>query len=135
MLFEDSDLDRLVKQGGALKVAADGSLQMHNSAQGQIVMPGAFNPVHEGHWKLAQAAQDVLGREAAFELSLTNVDKADLPPDEVRRRILQFCTRATIWITRAPDIRAKGPAIPSILICCRGRHRGSHSPGPLLSTG
>jgi Cytidylyltransferase-like len=103
----------LLLSGGALEVAADGSERLHAIApSAQVLLPGAFNPVHEGHWTLAATAQSLLGRPLAFELSLVNVDKPDLPWAEVRRRIEQFHSRGTLWITRAPTFVNKGELFP-----------------------
>ena len=130
----DADLEELLAHRGAVQVTADGSSRVRTTAAGQIVMPGAFNPVHDGHWKLAQAAEMLLGRKVAFELSLTNVDKPDLPWDEAQRRIDQFRSRATLWITRS-HIRAQGGGFSAQYLLGRGRYRLAHSSGSLLCTG
>src|SRR5262245_27369270 len=44
------------------------------------LLPGSFNPIHDGHWKLAEVAGRRLGTAVAFELSVTNVDKPPLAP-------------------------------------------------------
>src|SRR5439155_608377 len=77
------------------------------AAAPRVLMPGAFNPVHEGHWRLAAAAAEIAGQPVAFELSVTNVDKPLLPAEEVRRRLRQFTWRAPVWLTRAPTFAEK----------------------------
>ena len=42
------------------------------------VMPGAFNPPHDGHHLMRSFAEKELGHDVAFELSIENVDKPDL---------------------------------------------------------
>src|SRR5207245_3832357 len=76
------------------------------------LLPGSFNPVHEGHWKLADIAARRLGTAVAFELSVTNVDKPPLADDEVYRRIGQFTWRAPVWLTRAPTFAEKAALFP-----------------------
>ena len=54
------------------------------------ILPGAFNPLHIGHVKLAQVASALLGAEVVFEISVRNVDKQPLHEAEIRRRLAQF---------------------------------------------
>jgi nicotinic acid mononucleotide adenylyltransferase/nicotinamide mononucleotide (NMN) deamidase PncC len=77
-----------------------------------LLLPGAFNPIHAGHWGLADAAAKLTGSSAAFELSVTNVDKPPLGPGEVRRRLAQFAWRAPIWLVRAPTFVEKARLLP-----------------------
>ncbi len=76
------------------------------------LLPGAFNPVHQGHWQLAAAASRLLGRAVAFELSVTNVDKPELTLREARRRLAQFTWRGSVWLTRAPTFVQKSLLFP-----------------------
>lgn len=74
---------------------------------GLALLPGAFHPVHAGHWRLADAAAERLGRPVAFEVSVANVDKPTLAADEVERRLQQFAGRAEVWLTHAPRFLEK----------------------------
>ena len=76
------------------------------------LLPGSFNPVHAGHWGLAAYASRLLGKEVAFELSLHNVDKAELVGEEVRRRVLPFAGKADIWLTQAATFVQKARLFP-----------------------
>lgn len=80
-----------------------------------LLVPGAFNPIHQGHWQLAEVAARRTGRVPAFELSVTNVDKPPLADAEVRRRIAQFTWRAPLWLTRAPTFVEKSLLFPSVV--------------------
>ncbi len=71
------------------------------------LLPGSFNPLHAGHRELAAAARRLLGQPVAFELSITNVDKASLGAEEVRRRLAQFAGAGDVWLTRAPTFVEK----------------------------
>ena len=67
-------------------------------------MPGSFNPLHEGHLKLMEAAHkhfpDLI---CTYELSLHNADKGDLSSDSVFRRIEQFDKlQLNLAITNSP---------------------------------
>lgn len=76
------------------------------------LLPGAFNPVHEGHWLLAETASRLLGLPVVFELCVTNVDKPPLPAPEIRRRLRQFTWRMPVWVSRAPLFRDKASLFP-----------------------
>jgi hypothetical protein len=79
------------------------------------IMSGAFNPLHEGHCRLAEVASRLLGESVAFELSVNNVDKPPLAVEEVRRRLQQFTWRAPLWVTRAPTFARKAILFPRVV--------------------
>mmetsp|Transcript_48009 Transcript_48009/g.89473 ORF Transcript_48009/g.89473 Transcript_48009/m.89473 type:complete len:318 (-) Transcript_48009:390-1343(-) len=84
---------------------------IRGTTRAHIVLPGSFNPVHDGHRELLRAAQKLRpSRTAAYELSVTNADKGCLPKDQVVARIKQFlepgspaviCTDAPLYIAKA----------------------------------
>jgi hypothetical protein len=76
------------------------------------ILPGSFNPLHEGHLLLASVARQILGVPVAFELSLVNVDKPELEPDEVLRRLEAFRGVASVWLTRAATFERKATLFP-----------------------
>ncbi|SRR6266851_2676886 len=77
-----------------------------------LLLPGSFNPLHEGHCTLATVAARLLAAPAAFELTVVNADKPPLVQEEVRRRLTQFVGRAPIWLTRAPTFPEKARLFP-----------------------
>jgi len=104
-----------LEKTGFLFVAQDGQLRpdiIWNREQPVVLVPGAFNPLHSGHRKLAALAPVLEGKPAAYELSITNVDKPELRPDEVRRRLAQFVGHAPVWLTRAPCFTDKARLFP-----------------------
>jgi hypothetical protein len=81
----------------------------------RVVLPGSFNPLHHGHVALADVACKRFAAPLAFELSIANVDKADLSRDEVLRRLEQFRGRWPVFITRAARIEEKAAVFPGCI--------------------
>jgi hypothetical protein len=101
----------LVGHHQAVCVEADGRVRPLATPPA-VLLPGAFNPLHEGHLGMAEAAAKLLGRAAAFELTTVNADKPPLSDEEVRRRVAQFDRRAPLWLTRAPTFAEKARLFP-----------------------
>lgn len=100
-------IDELV--AGAVErvtVWPDGTLA-RSTPPPRSVLPGSFNPLHDGHLLLACVAQEFTGAPVAFEISVTNVDKPPLAAAEVRARVAQFAGRARVELTRAPTFVEK----------------------------
>jgi nicotinamide mononucleotide (NMN) deamidase PncC len=76
------------------------------------IFPGAFNPLHAGHRRIAQLGEQLLGLPVAYELSLANVDKPPLDFVEVSRRVAQFAAEETLWLTRAATFLEKAALFP-----------------------
>jgi nicotinamide mononucleotide (NMN) deamidase PncC len=55
-------------------------------AERGLLLPGAFNPVHQGHCNLLKVAEEITGLRGIFELSCANVDKPDILEEEILRR-------------------------------------------------
>jgi hypothetical protein len=106
-------LDALVRsEVSAVCIDIDGRFRADAAAPPRLLVSGAFNPLHEGHCGLAEAAARLTGLTAAFELSVTNVDKLPLSREEIRRRVEQFTWRAPVWLTRAPTFAEKAALFP-----------------------
>jgi hypothetical protein len=88
-----------------------GALRGHDPRP-TILLPGSFNPLHHGHTSLAEIAAERLGSPVAFELSIANVDKPELPTGELIRRLGQFVNRAPVYVSRAATFRAKAALFP-----------------------
>jgi hypothetical protein len=107
----DPILNLLRGECAAVHATVDGQLRTQSPVP-RLVLSGAFNPMHDGHWGMAAAAMRLTGHPVAFELSVTNVDKPPLAEEEVRRRVQQFAWRAPIWVTRAPTFAEKTELLP-----------------------
>jgi hypothetical protein len=77
-----------------------------------LLLPGSFNPLHEGHVLLARAAEGIRQQPLAFELSVTNVDKPPLESRTVRQRLAQFAGKWPVELTRAPTFLEKSRLFP-----------------------
>lgn len=95
---------------GSVLVSAAGEVLVDAPVRG-AVLPGSFNPLHEGHLKLADVAAARLGAPVTFEISVTNVDKPPLPADEIVRRLAQFACRP-VALACAPLFSEKAALYP-----------------------
>ena len=92
-------------------VCPDGGIEPNAAVEGGV-LPGSYNPLHEGHKRLADAASRMLDVDVAYELSVTNVDKPPLKESEARRRIRQFEGERPVVLTRAPVFHEKARILP-----------------------
>ncbi|HID77588.1 MAG TPA: hypothetical protein EYP56_16530, partial [Planctomycetaceae bacterium] len=80
-----------------------------------VLFPGAFNPLHQGHRRMAQIAEGRLGQPVEFEISVLNVDKPPLDFREMETRLAQFSAGQTVWLTRTPTFLAKAAQFPGAI--------------------
>lgn len=78
-----------------------------------VILSGAFNPLHDGHLDLARVASQHFGAPAVFELSMRNADKEEIGLLEARRRAQQFATIAPVVLTTAPLFEGKAKLFPN----------------------
>ena len=78
------------------------------------VLPGAFNPLHDGHRAMRADAARRLGCTVAFELSIANVDKPLLDYLELNRRLAQFAASEVV-VTSKPTFVAKARALGGVV--------------------
>src|SRR5215468_7854551 len=90
-------------------VQPDGQMMLA-APQPLVLLPGSFNPMHEGHVLLTRVAEELRQQPVAFEISVTNVDKPPLAGETVRGRLAQFAWRSPVELTRAPTFLDGGAA-------------------------
>ena len=83
MLNKDNRL-RYLMEGSANQVRHDWNEPIH------AVMPGSFNPMHEGHVKMQQDASKRLGCKVYFELCINNADKGYIDYIDINNRMAQM---------------------------------------------
>ena len=80
------------------------------SGAGELILPGSFNPLHDGHERMMAVAEARIGRPGVFELSVENPDKPLLDYFEIEKRASQF--RRPLRLTRLPTFRDKADEFP-----------------------
>ena len=78
----------------------------------ECLLPGSFNPIHEGHRRMLATAGARLRTAGAYELAILNPDKPPLPPGEAARRLAEFSGADAVWLTRAPTFPEKARIFP-----------------------
>ena len=78
----------------------------------RVVLPGAFNPLHVGHLRMAEIAGQIFGTPVVMELSIVNVDKPPLDYQEIERRLGQFAPQQRVCLTRAATFEEKSALFP-----------------------
>ena len=92
-------------------VQPDGQMML-SAPSPPVLLPGSFNPLHAGHVLLARIAEELRQQPAAFEISVTNVDKPPLSAETVRQRLAQFAWKSPVELTRAPTFLEKSRLFP-----------------------
>lgn len=98
------ELDRVTVQ-------TDGQMML-SAPPPPVLLPGSFNPLHEGHVLLARIAEEFRQQPVAFEISVTNVDKPPLSGETVRHRLAQFAGKWPVELTRTPTFVEKSRLFP-----------------------
>ena len=76
------------------------------------LLGGSFNPAHSGHTQLASVGRDILKCDTAFEISVANVDKPNLPEKVILDRAKQFLGNSILLMTVAPLFSDKAILYP-----------------------
>jgi len=92
----------------------------HSDLEKGIILSGSFNPLHEGHKQLLNAAvhtagdNGILFNYAAFEISIYNADKPQLSVETISERISQFAGISAVLVTnKAPIFTQKAKLFPN----------------------
>ena len=77
-----------------------------------LILPGSFNPLHQGHKSLLSKAHELTKKPGAYEISVKNVDKPDLQEKLISERLNQFGTSNTVLVTASPLFSQKSDLFP-----------------------
>ena len=78
----------------------------------RCLLPGSFNPIHEGHRRMLGLAAARLGAGGAYELAILNPDKPPLSPGDAAGRLAGLSGAEAVWLTRAPTFPEKARIFP-----------------------
>ncbi|MEM7077679.1 MAG: hypothetical protein AAF513_03520 [Pseudomonadota bacterium] len=77
----------------------------------RLILPGSFNPVHDGHKRMLSIASEQTGEQGAFELTQHNADKPSLDFLTLDARLAQFPDQP-VWVTNVPTFAEKARLFP-----------------------
>jgi PncC family amidohydrolase len=77
-----------------------------------VIFPGSFDPLHDGHRRMTEAAREICGAAVEFELSIDNIDKPPLRRSEAAQRIAALSQQGPVWLTRAAAFADKARIFP-----------------------
>jgi Cytidylyltransferase-like len=92
----------------------DGRLAKELPCLPKGLLPGSFDPLHQGHRELRAVAEAWLGGAVYYEMTITNADKPPLAVPEIEQRCLQF-DEHPLWITQAPTFAKKAELLPGMV--------------------
>ena len=96
--------------GTGLAELLRGERRVVASRRFDAVLPGAFNPLHDGHRAMRAHAAARLGRPVGYELSVANVDKPPLDYLDINPRLAQFQPDEVV-VSNAPAFVEKARAL------------------------
>ena len=79
----------------------------------ELIFPGSFNPLHDGHLKMRELAEKKTGMRATFEICARNADKPPLTFHEIKRTLDQFSENDSWVMTSAGRFSEKAEMFPN----------------------
>lgn len=111
---EDEELEQLLNGQICFKVYPFSNDPNTSNAERKIILPGSFNPLHDGHLKLLEVATSICGDGyPCFEISAINADKPPLTISQIKDRVRQFEEAGkTVIISNQPFFYKKAELFP-----------------------
>ena len=103
---------RMVLRGQAAAIRVHAGRVQADPEPPAWVLPGSFNPLHDGHRLMAAWGNRHRAAAVEFEMSIDNVDKPALSEAEIAERLAQFSDDQPVWITRAASFVHKAQLFP-----------------------
>ena len=79
----------------------------------ELIFPGSFNPLHDGHLRMRELAEKKTGMRATFESCARNADKPPLTFHEIKRTLDQFTDNDSWVMTSAGRFSEKAEMFPN----------------------
>lgn len=113
-LDEDEQIRQLLEGTVCMVPYACARDSASNDGVRRVILPGSFNPLHEGHLKLMETACRVIPGIPVFEISVINADKPALSCYEIKLRVSQFKQAGkTVVLTNQPYFFKKAELLPN----------------------
>ena len=87
-------------------------LSSYENTSRKLIFPGSFNCLHRGHLEMKKIAEEKIGTDLSFEVSLRNADKTSLSTYEISKVLKQFEDKHSYFLTGAPTFSEKASLFP-----------------------
>ncbi|CAD5173935.1 unnamed protein product [Musa acuminata subsp. malaccensis] len=110
---EDEELQQIIDGKLCMKIY-DFSGGTDTASERMVILPGSFNPLHDGHLRLSEIASSICENGfPCFEISVINPDKPPLSLAEIKSRVEQFRKAGkTVIISNQPYFYKKAEIFP-----------------------
>ncbi|CAL9755943.1 unnamed protein product [Musa acuminata subsp. burmannicoides] len=110
---EDEELQQIIDGKLCMKIY-DFSGDKDTASERMVILPGSFNPLHDGHLRLSEIASSICENGfPCFEISVINPDKPPLSLAEIKSRVEQFRKAGkTVIISNQPYFYKKAEIFP-----------------------
>ncbi|ESQ39960.1 hypothetical protein EUTSA_v10000909mg [Eutrema salsugineum] len=111
---EEQELEQLINGQLSCKIYPFSREAYGSDKDRKIILPGSFNPLHDGHLKLLEVAMSVCGGGyPCFEISAVNADKPPLSVAQIKDRVKQFeAVGKTVIVSNQPYFYKKAELFP-----------------------
>ena len=105
--MNSKEYTQILEGNKKFKILENGRLITEEFISKSLILSGSFNPLHNGHIKLLEAAKNMTKLEPFFEISISNVDKRNISLEDLNSRISQFYNIGKILITNSATFEDK----------------------------
>lgn len=101
-ISEEFEAEKVEGKKEWIDLMSDDSLFVSsNNKKPNLIFPGTFNPIHEGHRKMQELAEKKTGDKAYFEICIQNADKPPLSYHHIKDTLSQFTDKDCWVLTKA----------------------------------